>query len=69
MTKRIIQKNKYKNQIDSTIGKLFEETKKHIGYQINFDFKINFSEVFSRNGGFDVVVPIHLMFQLKAGKH
>ena len=45
-----------KNQIDSTIGKLFEETKKHIGYQINFDFKINFSEVFSRNGGFDVVI-------------
>lgn len=42
--------------IDEIIYGLFEDTKKSLGYQVSMDFKINFSEVFHFDGGFDVVI-------------
>lgn len=49
-------KQSQKVAIDSKISRLFENTPKRLGYQVDFDFKINFSEVFNQKGGFNVVI-------------
>lgn len=58
-------KNKLKNEIDNKINKFLNTTKKNIGYHVDFDFKIYFSEVFHNKGGFDVVIanPPYLRIQ------
>jgi hypothetical protein len=50
------EKNLLRKEIDKAIYNLFEDTEKSLGYKVSMDFKINFSEVFSERGGFDVVI-------------
>ena len=45
-----------KEQIDRRLTECFAASKKSLGYEVNFDFKVNFSEVFRRKGGFDIVI-------------
>ncbi|MDZ4734401.1 MAG: TaqI-like C-terminal specificity domain-containing protein [Nitrospirota bacterium] len=45
-----------KNQIDNKINECFRASKKSLGYEVNFDFKINFSEIFHGDGGFDICI-------------
>ncbi|MBU4579410.1 Eco57I restriction-modification methylase domain-containing protein, partial [Patescibacteria group bacterium] len=49
-------KIKLHEEIDEAIYGLYENTKKSLGYQVLMDFNINFSEVFHRKGGFDIVI-------------
>jgi type I restriction-modification system DNA methylase subunit len=50
------RKAKLKLEIDRKLRECFASSKKTLGYEVNFDFTINFSEVFSRKGGFDSVI-------------
>ena len=50
------QKDKLKTKIDEKIDSRYKNSLKAFGYQVNFDFKTVFSEVFQQNGGFDVVI-------------
>jgi len=50
------EKNELREQIDYSIYNLFKNTEKSLGYKVNFDFKINFSEVFHDNKGFDAAI-------------
>lgn len=50
------EKRKQKHHIDQVLVDLFKNTKRSLGYQVSVDFKINFSEVFTENDGFDVVI-------------
>lgn len=49
-------KDQLREQIGNAIHDLYKNTEKILGYHVDFDFKINFSEVFRGNGGFDVVI-------------
>jgi len=51
-----IQKNKLRKQIDDAIYGLFKNSEKPLGYKVTMDFKINFSEIFNKKGGFDVII-------------
>ncbi len=50
------EKQKLKTEIDEKIHKMFANFKKRLGYKVDFDFKINFSEVFTQKRGFDIVI-------------
>jgi hypothetical protein len=50
------EKEREKKEIDAKIENLFAGTLRYLGYQVDFDFRINFSEVFHQKGGFDVVI-------------
>lgn len=50
------RKIELKEKIDGKIANLFKNTGKNLGYRANFDFKVNFSEVFREKDGFDVVI-------------
>lgn len=65
------RKSALKLQIDRTLRDCFASSKKSLGYEVNFDYKINFSEVFSANGGFDVVVanPPYGLLNKRQNKH
>ncbi len=43
-------------KIDLELADIFKNTKQSLGYQTDFDFRINYSEVFNTNGGFNVVI-------------
>lgn len=45
-----------KKEIDLKLSQCFASSKKTLGYEVDFDFKIYFSEVFDAKGGFDVVI-------------
>lgn len=49
-------KNALKEQIDMEISQRLEDSKKIFGWQVNFDFRLFFSEVWHQKGGFDVVI-------------
>jgi type I restriction-modification system DNA methylase subunit len=49
-------KGKLKKQIDEKLNECLAASRKSLGYEVVFDFEINFSEVFQRKGGFDVVL-------------
>lgn len=49
-------KEQLRNDIDEAIHNLLANTKRTLGYKVNFDFKIFFSEVFHEKDGFDVVI-------------
>jgi hypothetical protein len=49
-------KRKYKKEIDSEIKDRLATSKQVLGYQVDFDFKLFFSEVWRENGGFDIVI-------------
>ncbi len=50
------QKAAIKAQVDEQLAHVFAASKRSLGYEVNFDFQVLFSEVFQRKGGFDVVI-------------
>ncbi len=50
------RKAELKRQIDRELSECFAASKKSLGYEVNFDFEIYFSEVFHKKEGFDVVI-------------
>ena len=50
------RKAELKHEIDIKLNECFASSKKTLGYAVDFDFKIYFSEVFNAKGGFDVVI-------------
>jgi type I restriction-modification system DNA methylase subunit len=50
------KKAQWKVQIDQLLAASFAASKKTLGYEVDFDFQIFFSEVFERKGGFDVMI-------------
>ena len=57
-----------KFDVDKLLMECFAGSKKALGYEVNFDFEIYFSEVFDQKGGFDVVIgnpPYVRLQQLK----
>ena len=51
-----VEKTKLKTEIDQLIQMAFASSKKSLGYEVNFDFEVYFSEVFQRKDGFDIVI-------------
>lgn len=49
-------KAKLKQEIELAISECFAASKRSLGYEVNFDFEIYFSEVFHHKGRFDVVI-------------
>jgi hypothetical protein len=49
-------KARLKVEIDSKLKKCFAALEEPLGYEVNFDFQIYFSEVFQRKDGFDVTI-------------
>ncbi len=50
------RKTNLRARIDQALHDCFVGSKQSLGYAVDFDFAINFSEVFSDNGGFDTVI-------------
>ncbi len=68
----ITDKNKKQEQkeiIDSKIQELLKSASEFAGYDIGFDFKLFFHEVFNENGGFDVVIGNPPYVEHKKLKH
>ena len=65
------RKSALKRQIENTLHQCFSTSKKDLGHSVNFDFKINFSEVFERQGGFDVVLanPPYGLLNKRQNRH
>ncbi len=51
-----VEKTKLKTEIDQLIQMAFASSKKSLGYEVNFDFEVCFSEVFQRKDRFDIVI-------------
>jgi hypothetical protein len=49
-------KTKLKQRIDATLQECFAASKRSFGHEVTFDFELNFSEVFHRRQGFDVLI-------------
>ena len=52
----VAKKIELKARIDEKIGSRYKNSLMTFGYQVNFDFRTVFSEVFQKRGGFDVVI-------------
>ncbi|MDQ7797802.1 MAG: TaqI-like C-terminal specificity domain-containing protein [Candidatus Edwardsbacteria bacterium] len=50
------EKSKLKKDIDKIITNIYLSSIKLLGYKVDFDYQLSFSEVFRVSGGFDVVV-------------
>jgi type I restriction-modification system DNA methylase subunit len=50
------KKAKLKSKIDHELREAFAASKGSLGYEVDFDFEIYFSEVFHRKGGFDITI-------------
>jgi hypothetical protein len=50
------KKRGLRSKIDDAIYGLFESTARSLGYTVTMDFRMNFSEVFHKGSGFDVVI-------------
>ena len=61
------EKAKKKQKIEAEIQARLANSKKVFGYQVDFDFKLFFSEVWHEKGGFDVVIgnPPYVLLQDK----
>ncbi|GEM_PF-142217 len=59
------KKKELRQQINAQIRKLLDSAEQFAGYEIDFDFKLYFSEVWHQKGGFDVVIgnPPYLRIQ------
>lgn len=55
-----------RKKIDKEIADLYVNTKANLGYQVTMDFRIDFSEVFSQKGGFDIVIANPPYIQLQS---
>jgi hypothetical protein len=66
----ITKKNQLKNRIDEKIDSRYKNSARAFGYQVNFDFRTVFSEVFQRTSGFDVVIanPPYIDSERMSGK-
>ncbi len=64
------KKSNIKKQIKEKIDQCYNEIQKAIGYLIDFDYKINFSEVFDSHNGFDIVIgnPPYMQLQKDGGR-
>ena len=49
-------KVRLKAEIDGQLSQAFANSKRSLGYEVNFDFQTVFSEIFDGNNGFDVVI-------------
>ena len=58
-------KARFKRDIEHALRGCFETSKRDLGYEVSFDFKINFSEVFHSRGGFDIVIQNPPYVQIK----
>ncbi len=63
------EKERLKKEIDEAMTKLMENTEKALGYKVNFDFKIFFSEIFREKTGFDMVIGNPPYVQLQKMKN
>jgi len=63
-------KSELKTQIDNEIRKRLAGSKSSFGYQVDFDFRLMFSEVWHHKGGFDVVIgnPPYVQIQNFSGQ-
>lgn len=63
-------KAELKTQIDDEIRKRMAGSKSSLGYQVVFDFRLMFSEVWHQKGGFDVVIgnPPYVQIQSFSGQ-
>jgi len=59
------RKAKFKRDIEHALNSCFATSKRDLGYEVTFDFKINFSEVFHGGGGFDIVIQNPPYVQIK----
>lgn len=50
------EKKKLRTEIDGAIKPLYETSSKTLGYKIDFDVELAFSEVFHKKGGFDLFI-------------
>ena len=50
------KKQKLRDQINPKIRQLLDSAESFLNYKIDFDFKLYFSEVWTQNGGFDLVI-------------
>lgn len=50
------KKRRLREEIDAEISAAFENSKASLGYEVTFDFKIFFSEIFHSKDGFDLVI-------------
>ena len=50
------KKGRLKEKINQAIQSRLQESTKSLGYTVDFDFRLFFSEVFNSRGGFDVVI-------------
>lgn len=50
------EKRSIKEEIEKELVNIFNQTQKSLGYQVTMDFRINFSEVFRKKDGFDIVI-------------
>lgn len=49
-------KARLKHEIDHKLRDSFKSSKQSLGYEVNFDFGVNFSEVFHTKQGFDICI-------------
>lgn len=65
------RKAKLKEQIDNQIQARLAESESTLGYRVDFDFRLFFSEVFRKKGGFDVVIanPPYGLLNKRQNKH
>ncbi|MDG7002162.1 MAG: Eco57I restriction-modification methylase domain-containing protein, partial [Nitrososphaerota archaeon] len=66
------KKAELKKQIDEYIKSILSQTKQALGYNVGFDFRLFFSEVFHDRGGFDVVIgnpPYGIIFNDELKSH
>ena len=52
----VTRKNELKAAIDAKIESRYANSRRVLGYMVNFDFKTVFADVFQQNGGFDLVI-------------
>ncbi|RLB87330.1 MAG: hypothetical protein DRH50_17025, partial [Deltaproteobacteria bacterium] len=63
-------KKELKAKIDTEIQQRYSDSKRIFGYQVNFDFRLLFSEVWHQRDGFDVVIgnPPYVQIQKFSGQ-
>ncbi len=60
-----VEKKALRNQINQKIRQLLDSAESFAGYNIDFDFKLFFSEVWHRKDGFDVVIGNPPYYQIQ----
>lgn len=60
------EKRQMRKEVRNEIEPMYRDSSKSLGFPVNFDFPLSFSEVFHSKGGFDVVIgnPPYLNFKM-----